>query len=161
MATYVPAQGDLVVLSDPQAGHEQMGGSPGIVVSVDAFNRGTRLAICYPVTNTESATPFHVALPNDSGLPGFVMCEQMKSIDYRATGVKGIGSAGKEFLDEVLAVIDACIYPKPDQDRVGNPHPLRAGSFMIVQTSIPIRTRALLLEASALKRFPKKISIRH
>ena len=115
MGAYVPAQGDLIVLSfDPQAGHEQMGRRPGIVVSVDAFNRATRLAICCPITNTNRATPFHVPVPDDSGLTGFVMCEQMKSIDYRARGIKRIGSASREFFDEVLAVIDACIYPKPE-----------------------------------------------
>jgi mRNA interferase MazF len=116
VAGYVPAQGDLVVLSfDPQAGHEQMGRRPGIVVSVDHFNRGTRLAICCPITNTERNTPFHVPVPGDTGLTGYVMCEQMKSIDYRARGMERIGGAAQEFLDEVLAVIDACIFPKPEQ----------------------------------------------
>lgn len=114
MGVYLPAQGDLISLSfNPQAGHEQMGRRPGIVVSVDAFNRATRLAICCPITNTDRTTPFHVRVPPDSGLTGFVMCEQMKSIDYRARGIKRIGSASKEFVNEVLAVIDACLYPKP------------------------------------------------
>ena len=45
---------------------------------------------------------------------GFAMCEQMKSVDFRARAAKRIGSAPKDFLDEVLSVIDACIYPKPE-----------------------------------------------
>lgn len=112
MASYIPAQGDLVVLSfDPQAGHEQKGRRPAIVLSVGLFNRGTRLAICCPITNTQRDTPFHVPVSADSGLTGYVMCEQMKSVDCRARKMKKIGRAAPEFLDEVLSVIDACLFP--------------------------------------------------
>ena len=118
MGAYIPSQGDLVVLSfDPQAGHEQTGKRPAMVVSVDAFNRATRLSICCPITNTSRTTPLHVPVPPDSGLTGFVMCEQMKSIDYRSRKVKRVGTAAPEFLDEVLSVIDACIYPKTEEER--------------------------------------------
>jgi mRNA interferase MazF len=113
MAAYVPVQGDLVVLTfDPQAGHEQMGRRPAIVVSVEPFNRATRLAVCCPITNTRRDTPFHVPVPAHCGLTGYVMCEQMKSIDYRARRAKKIGSAPREFLDEVLSVVDASIFPE-------------------------------------------------
>jgi mRNA interferase MazF len=113
MRATVPSQGDLITISfDPQAGHEQKGRRPALVISVTAFNRGTGLAICCPITNTDRKTPFHLAVPITSGLTGFVMCEQMKSIDFRARSAKKIGSAPKEFLDEVLSIIDACIYPK-------------------------------------------------
>jgi len=113
MAAYVPAQGDLIVLTfDPQAGCEQMGRRPAIVVSVDPFNRATRLAVCCPITNTRRGTPFHVAVPAGCGLTGYVMCEQMKSIDYRARRAKKVGVATDEFLSEVLSVIDACIFPE-------------------------------------------------
>lgn len=117
MSAYIPSQGDLVVLSfDPQTGHEQTGRRPGMVVSVDAFNRGTRLAICCPITNTSRTTPLHVPVPADSGLTGYVMCEQIKSIDYRSRKMKRIGTATPEFLDEVLSVIDACIYPTTEDE---------------------------------------------
>lgn len=114
MASYIPKQGDLVVLNfDPQAGHEQKGRRPAMVVSVGLFNRGTRLAFCCPITNTKRDTPFHVPVPEDSGLTGYVMCEQMKSVDCRARRMKEIGRADQEFLDEVLAVIDSCLFPAP------------------------------------------------
>ncbi|HSP42481.1 MAG TPA: type II toxin-antitoxin system PemK/MazF family toxin [Luteolibacter sp.] len=106
-----PAQGDFVTLSfDPQAGHEQKGRRPALVVSVTAFNRATGLAICCPITNTDRKTAFHVAVPGESGLTGFVMCEQVKSVDFQARSAKRIGTASKEFLEEVLAVLDACIF---------------------------------------------------
>ncbi len=111
----IPSQGDFVTITfDPQAGHEQRGRRPALVVSVTAFNRATGLAICCPITNTDRRTPFHVGVPAESGLTGFVMCEQMKSVDFRARDLKRIGAAPKKFLDEVLSVIDACIYPKPE-----------------------------------------------
>ncbi len=114
MAVYFPAQGDFVILTfDPQAGHEQMGRRPAFVVSVDAFSKATKLAICCPITNTDRGTPFHVAVPQSSGLTGFVMCEQIKSIDYQARNMKKVGIASEEFLNEVLSVIDACLYSKP------------------------------------------------
>lgn len=112
----IPLQGDFVTITiDPQAGHEQMGRRPAFVVSVSEFNRATGLAICCPITNTDRRTPFHVSVPAESGLTGFVMCEQMKSVDFRTRSLKRIGPAPKEFLDEVLSVIDACIYPKHEQ----------------------------------------------
>jgi mRNA interferase MazF len=120
VAAYIPSQGDFVVLSfDPQAGHEQMCRRPALVVSVDAFNIATRLAFCCPITNTEKRTAFHVRVPSELGLTGFVMCEQMKSIDYRARHVKHVGRAPKDFLDEVLSVIDACLYRRPEQGTGG------------------------------------------
>jgi mRNA interferase MazF len=114
VAAYSPAQGDFVVLTfDPQAGHEQMGRRPAFVVSVSAFSKATKLAICCPITNANRGTPFHVAVPQNSGLTGFVMCEQIKSIDYQARKMKKVGTASEEFLHEVLSVIDACLYPRP------------------------------------------------
>ena len=113
MSAYIPSQGDFVTITfDPQAGHEQKGRRPALVVSVTAFNRATGLAICCPITNTNRKTPLHVEVPAGSKLTGFVMCEQIKSVDFRARSLRRIGPAPKEFLDEVLSVIDACIYPK-------------------------------------------------
>ena len=113
MSNYIPVQGDFVILTfDPQAGHEQMGRRPAFVISVDAFNKATKLAICCPITNSNRGTPFHVPVQDNSKLTGFVMCEQIKSIDYQARNIKKVGRASKEFLNEVLAVIDACLYPR-------------------------------------------------
>ncbi|MFK5921033.1 MAG: hypothetical protein QM496_02550 [Verrucomicrobiota bacterium] len=53
--------------------------------------------------------------PVDSGLTGFVRCEQMKSIDYRARSIKRAGEASRKFLEEVLSVIDACLFTKSEQ----------------------------------------------
>jgi len=111
MAAYIPKQGDVIAITfDPQAGHEQKGRRPALVVSKDLFNSSTGMAIVCPITNTERGFPFHVPIPETSGLTGFVMVEQVKSVDFHARRVKRIEPRNEELLSEVLALLDACIY---------------------------------------------------
>lgn len=111
MAEYVPRKGDFVVLTlDPQSGHEQRGRRPALVVSNDLFNKHTGLCIACPVTNTRRDYPFHVSIPGGHGVTGFVMVEQVKSIDFRARQAKRIGKASEQLLGEALSILDACIY---------------------------------------------------
>jgi len=80
MADYIPEKGDFITLTfDPQSGHEQKGRRPALVISNFLFNRATGLAIVCPITNTERGIPFHLPVPEDSSLTGFVMVEQVKS----------------------------------------------------------------------------------
>jgi mRNA interferase MazF len=111
MATYVPRKGDFIAVTfDPQSGHEQRGRRPALVVSNDLFNRHTGLCIACPVTNTRRNYPFHVSIPDGQDITGFVMVEQVKSIDFRARNVKRLGGAPEPVLQEVLSILDACIY---------------------------------------------------
>src|SRR4030043_2074773 len=111
METYVPQKGDFVTVTfDPQSGHEQRGRRPALVVSNALFNKHTGLAIVCPLTNTDRSFPFHVAVVNDPNVPGFVMVEQVKSIDFRARKAERIGKASDSVLEEVLSILDACIY---------------------------------------------------
>ncbi|MSU63466.1 MAG: mRNA-degrading endonuclease [Pedosphaera sp.] len=111
MAAYFPRQGDLVALDfDPQSGHEQKGRRPALVVSKDAFNKATGMAICCPITNTNRDVPFHVAITGRTELTGFVMCEQVKSLDFISRGMKLIERAPREVLEDVLAIIDASVF---------------------------------------------------
>ena len=95
---------------DPQSGHEQKGRRPALVVSNTLFNEQTGLAIVCPLTTTDRGYPFHVTIIGNPALIGFVMVEQVKSIDYRARRAKLIGKASDDVLDEVLSILDACIY---------------------------------------------------
>jgi mRNA interferase MazF len=111
MAAYVPRQGDLVALDfDPQSGHEQKGRRPALVISKDIFNKATGLAICCPVTNTDRRVPFHVPITGRTSLTGFVMCEQVKSLDYRSRRMKLIENSPLEVLEDVLAIVDASLF---------------------------------------------------
>ena len=112
MASYVPKQGDIIAITfDPQSGHEQKGRRPALVVSKDLFNRSTGLAIVCPITNTERGFPFHVPIPKNGKLTGFIMVEQVKSVDFRVRRAKRIEQhSDDELLSEVLSILDACIY---------------------------------------------------
>lgn len=111
MAAYIPRQGDFIAITfDPQSGHEQKGRRPAYVVSKDLFNRRTGLAIVCPVTNIDRGFPFHIPIPKDSKLTGFIMVEQVKSVDFRSRRAKRIERGNDELLSEVLSILDACIY---------------------------------------------------
>ena len=109
MAKYVPQKGDFIALSfDPQSGHEQKGRRPALVVSNYLFNKHTGLAIVCPITNTNRNIPFHLPVPPPSSLTGFVMVDQIKSIDYMARKAKFIEKAPDELVEDVLDVLDVC-----------------------------------------------------
>lgn len=111
MPVYIPKKGDFIAVTfDPQSGHEQKGRRPALVISNNLFNKHTGLAIACPVTNTDRRFPFHVAIPAGGKLTGFVMVDQVKSIDFRSRKAKRIGKAPAQLLGEVLAILDACIY---------------------------------------------------
>ena len=111
MKPYVPKKGDFITVTfDPQSGHEQWGRRPALVVSNTLFNEQTGLTIVCPLTSTDRGYPFHVAIIKNQDVSGFVMVEQVKSIDFRARKAKLIGEASDDVLDEVLSILDACIY---------------------------------------------------
>ena len=111
MKPYAPKKGDFIAVAfDPQSGHEQKGRRPALVVSNTLFNEQTGLAIVCPLTTTDRGYPFHVAVTDNPHITGFVMVEQVKSIDFRARKAKQIGKASDEVLDTVLSILDACIY---------------------------------------------------
>jgi mRNA interferase MazF len=111
MAGYIPAKGDLIALTfDPQVGPEQKGRRPALVISNDLFNQRTGLAIVCPITNTQRNFPFHVALPEESSVSGFVMVEQVKAIDFRGRRARFLEKIPVPVLNEVLSLLDACVY---------------------------------------------------
>lgn len=110
MAVYIPRQDDIIAITfDPQSGHEQKGSRPALVVSKGLFNRSTGLAIVCPLTNTDRGFPFHLPVPASSSLTGFIMVEQVKSVDFSTRRAKRIESASDELLANVLSILDACI----------------------------------------------------
>lgn len=111
MAVYIPKQGDFIAVSfDLQAGHEQKGRRPALVVSKGLFNARTGLALVCPITNTDRQFPFHIPIPPGAPVTGFVMVEQVKSLDFHSRNAKRIGRATAPLLEEVLSILDACIY---------------------------------------------------
>ena len=111
MPDYVPQKGDFVMVTlDPQSGHEQKGRRPALVISNTLFNKHTGLAIVCPITNTDRNFPFHVKVTDQSSITGYIMVEQVKSIDFVSRKVRFVKKAPSEILNEVLGILDACIY---------------------------------------------------
>lgn len=99
-------QGDIVYLSfDPQAGHEQRGMRPAVIVSTGTFNKFTRLALVCPITNTNRALPLHVALDRRTTTSGVIMCEQVKSLDVIARNATFFERVPQDILREVVDII--------------------------------------------------------
>lgn len=107
---YVPQKGDLVILTfDPQAGHEQKGRRPALIISNEAFNKALGLAIACPITSTNRDFPFHVEVDSQN-LTGFIMTEQIKSIDYNARKVRFVEKVDKKILNKVLGITKSVIF---------------------------------------------------
>lgn len=110
MPRYVPRKGDFITLSfDPQSGHEQKGRRPALVISNYLFNKHTGLAIVCPVTNADRSIPFHLPVPASTSLTGFVMVDQVKSVDYVARRARLIDKSSRDLLEDVLEVLDVCL----------------------------------------------------
>jgi mRNA interferase MazF len=90
---YVPDRGDLVWIDlDPQAGHEQAGRRPALVLSARIYNAGSRrLAIICPVTSKAKGYPFEVSVPPGSGADGVIIADQVRSLDWVARSATSLG----------------------------------------------------------------------
>ncbi|HVT03041.1 MAG TPA: endoribonuclease MazF [Thermoanaerobaculia bacterium] len=83
-ARYIPDRGDAVWLTfDPQAGHEQSGRRPAVVLSPKMYNSRTDLAVFCPITSQVKGYPFEVLLPEALPVRGAVLADQLKSLDWR------------------------------------------------------------------------------
>lgn len=82
---HVPDRGDIVWVDfDPQAGHEQAGRWPALIISPISYNQKVGLVLLCPVTNQRKGYPFEVALPQGLTVAGVVLADQLKSMDWRA-----------------------------------------------------------------------------
>lgn len=102
---FVPDAGDIVWLEFlPQAGHEQAGHCPALVLSPAAYNNKTGTMLCCPMTTQIKGYPFEVII-HAAGISGAVLSDQVKNLDWRARKSKPKGKASAEELDEVRAKI--------------------------------------------------------
>ena len=103
---YVPDRGDVVWLQfDPQAGYEQAGHRPALVISPKAYNGRVGLALCCPITSRVKGYPFEVRFPAGSKVAGAVLADQLKSLDWRARQAKRLATAPEAVFAEVVAKI--------------------------------------------------------
>jgi mRNA interferase MazF len=99
-----PNRGDLVWIDfDPQAGHEQAGRRPAIVLSPRSYHQTTRYVIVCPITSRVKGYPFEVRLPDGLAVSGAVLADQVKNLDRRVRRIEYAGRAPASVLDEVAA----------------------------------------------------------
>src|SRR5262245_52222556 len=99
---FVPDRGDLIWLTfDPQAGHEQGGRRPALVISPASYNGKVGLALLCPVTSRSKGYPFEVALPEGVQVQGVILADQIKSLDWQARRADLIGRLPQSIVDEV------------------------------------------------------------
>ena len=99
---YVPDAGDLVWLPfAPQAGHEQRGRRPALILSPRAYNAKARLAIACPITSHEKGYPFEVPLPPGGKVSGVILADHIKNLDWQARKVVFEAKAPVEILTDV------------------------------------------------------------
>jgi mRNA interferase MazF len=103
---YVPQRGDVVWITlNPQAGHEQAGRRPAVVLSPEEYNDKVGLAILCPVTNQSKGYPFEVRLPADLPITGAILADQVKSLDWRVRKAELICTLPSRVISEVLRKI--------------------------------------------------------
>jgi len=107
---YIPERGDIVCLTfNPQAGHEQSGYRPAIVLSPANYNKTVGLCLLCPITSKIKGYPFEVELPEDLSVHGAVLSDQVKSLDWRARSATFKCKAPKEILENVINLINTII----------------------------------------------------
>jgi len=100
---WAPERGEIVWLRfSPQAGREQAGHRPALVLSPAPYNRATGLMICCPLTSQQKGYPFEVALHDAGETPSVALADHVRSVDWCARGAKLKGRASAEAIDEVL-----------------------------------------------------------
>ena len=109
----VPERGDVVWLQfNPQAGSEQAGRRPALVVSPKSYNGKVGLALVCPITSRIKGYPFEVELPGGLETHGVILCDQVKSLDWRARRATRFGSVPGDVMLEVTARIVALVDPE-------------------------------------------------
>jgi mRNA interferase MazF len=108
---YVPARGDAIWLTfTPQAGHEQAGRRPALVLSPASYNGKVGLAILCPIMGQVKGYPFEVATPAGSRVSGVILADQVKSLDWRVRKAEFICKLPRETTVEVLEKLGVLLF---------------------------------------------------
>lgn len=99
-------QGTIIKLNfNPQAGHEQAGYRPAVVISNDIFNQKTNLTIVCPITNTNNHFPLHIPLDSRTKTTGVILCEHIKALDLTTRTFQVIETLPNDILENVIDIV--------------------------------------------------------
>lgn len=108
---YIPDRGDAVWIQfNPQAGHEQAGHRPALVLSPAAYNGRVGLAILCPITTQVKGYPFEVQIPDGLAATGVVLADQIKSMDWRARNASFLCKLPEETVEEAAQKLSALLF---------------------------------------------------
>lgn len=111
MVDYVPQRGHFIrIRFEPQAGHEQMGIRPALVISHTAFNNTRGFTFVCPISNTKRQNPFYIVIPDQQVVTGVIMADQMRSLDYLARRAEFIGECPEALVQKVLSRIRRILF---------------------------------------------------
>ena len=112
MTSYIPDRGHIIwLISTPQAGHEQAGRRPALVLSPASYNGRVSLATVCPITNQQKGYPFEVIIPERLPVTGVILSDQVKSLDWRAHRAEYICALPDGTVNEVLRKVTALLGP--------------------------------------------------
>ena len=108
--SYVPDRGDIVWLQfNPQAGHEQAGHRPALVLSPASYNRRSGLMLCCPMTSQRKGYPFEVVIEVDTDRESVVLADQVKSLDWKVRKAVKKGIASVDVIAETLSKLQTLL----------------------------------------------------
>lgn len=107
---YVPDSGDIVwMMLNPQAGHEQAGHRPALVLSPKTYNGKVGIALLCPITSQVKGYPFEVLIPEGLEVEGAILSDQVKSLDWKARQAEFICKLPPEKFNEVVKKFNTLI----------------------------------------------------
>ena len=108
---YIPERGDIVWLTfTPQAGHEQAGRRPALVLSHGVYNSQVGLALFCPITNQIKGYPFEVAVPKGLAVSGVVLSDQVESLDWKVRKAEFVCKLPESSMTTVLKRLGTLVY---------------------------------------------------
>ena len=108
--SYVPDRGDIVWLQfNPQAGHEQAGHRPALVLSPASYNRRSGLMLCCPMTSQKKGYPFEVVIAAETDRDSVVLADQVKSLDWKVRKAVKKGTASIDVIAETLSKLQTLL----------------------------------------------------
>ena len=107
---YIPDSGDIVwIMFNPQAGHEQSGHRPALVLSPKAYNGKVGLALLCPITSQVKGYPFEVLIPEGLEVTGAILSDQVKSLDWKARKAQFSCKLPSDHFNEVIQKLSTLI----------------------------------------------------
>ncbi len=104
--SFVPDVGDVVIVDfNPQAGHEQAGKRPALVLSPQNFNKITGFAWLCPITNQAKGYPFEVTVEGSKKTTGVILTDQLKSLDWSARNLHKVDTVNSDCLSNVKSIV--------------------------------------------------------